>query len=162
MPSAAGHAVSARQNARSRHRKVRPLPSASTVVDLGSGILTRERISVEDWPTGYSRFTALIAAHPSFHISRRFTTLRARLLLLKQDRVSELEEKLERLDRDESRKLFLASTRRDANPARRQVLSEIGSALGDYGIIFTRTLFLAILSGLAQISRHRADRRVRR
>ncbi|MCJ1460831.1 hypothetical protein MMC28_011213 [Mycoblastus sanguinarius] len=52
--------------------------------------------------------------------------------MLKQDRVSELEEKLEQLDRDESRKLFLASTRRDANMARRQVLSEIDSALREY------------------------------
>lgn len=95
--------------------------------------LSHHCTTVEDAPAGYPRFTALIAAHPSFHICRRYRTIRARLLLLKQDRMRLLEQQLEQLDRAEPRKPFLASIRHDANPQRKQVLEELDAALEDYG-----------------------------
>lgn len=58
---------------------------------------------------------------------------RARLLLRKQDRVSVLEEKLQVLDREEQRLLFLGSLRRDVNTERESLLSELDRALADYG-----------------------------
>lgn len=58
---------------------------------------------------------------------------RARLLLRKQDRVSVLEEKLQTLDREEQRLLFLDSLRRDMNTERERLLSELDRALADYG-----------------------------
>jgi hypothetical protein len=91
-------------------------------------------VLVEDYPRGYARFSALIASHVSFHLCRRFSNLRARLLLLKQDRLSLLEKRLEKIDRDEANVLFLGSSRRDSNSERRSVLSEIDAALSDYGM----------------------------
>lgn len=58
---------------------------------------------------------------------------RARLLLLKQDRVSVLEGKLRELDQQEQRLLFLGSFRRDCNPERESLLYELDRALADYG-----------------------------
>ncbi|KAK0701457.1 hypothetical protein B0T21DRAFT_353721 [Apiosordaria backusii] len=52
-----------------------------------------------------------------------------RLLLLKQDRVSELEEKLHKIDRDETRKLFLGNRRRDRNEEMLSVIAELTEAL---------------------------------
>ena len=90
--------------------------------------------SVEDYPPGYPRFSALVAADDSFHLCRRFSNLRARLLLLKQDRLSMLEKQLEKIDQEETAILFLGSSRSDTNGKRISVLSEIENALADYGV----------------------------
>jgi hypothetical protein len=74
-----------------------------------------------------------MASHPSFHIFRRFSHVRVRLLLYKQDRLSVLEKKLEAIDCDESRPMFLGTTRLDRNVERAQVMAEIESALATYG-----------------------------
>ena len=58
---------------------------------------------------------------------------RARLLLLKQDRVSVLEEKLRYLDQKEQRLLFLGSFRRNGDTERESLLLELDHALADYG-----------------------------
>ena len=92
-------------------------------------------LSVEDYRPGYPRFSALVAAHNSFHICRRFSNLRARLLFLKQDKLSMLEEQLERIDSVERAALFLGSSRDDTNDERRAVLSDIDAALADYGMV---------------------------
>ena len=89
--------------------------------------------SVEDYPLGYPRFSALVGAHSAFSLSRRFTVVRARLLLVKQDRVSALEGQLRELDEQEQRPLFLGSLRRDGNTERANLLSELDPALADYG-----------------------------
>ncbi|KAI9771000.1 MAG: hypothetical protein M1840_002704 [Geoglossum simile] len=88
--------------------------------------------AVEDYRPGYPRFSALIAAHDSFQICRRFSHLRARLLLLKQDKLSILEQQLEKIDAHESAPLFLGSSRDDKNDERSSTLSEIDRALADY------------------------------
>ncbi|KAI9767485.1 MAG: hypothetical protein M1839_004496 [Geoglossum umbratile] len=88
---------------------------------------------VEDYPKGYPRFSALMAAHDSFRVMRRFSNSRTRLLLLSQDRVVQLEKKLDKIDREESSPLFLASSRRDKNEERQAVLSDLRDALKTYG-----------------------------
>lgn len=88
---------------------------------------------VEDYPAGYPRFSALIATHDSFYICRRFSNLRARLLLLKQDKLASLERHLQRLHQDETNVLRLGSSRRDDNVERQDVLRQIDAALEDYG-----------------------------
>ncbi|KAI2616350.1 hypothetical protein GGR54DRAFT_631828 [Hypoxylon sp. NC1633] len=98
-----------------------------------SGNHTRRLLQIEDHPKGYPRFSALIASHDSFHICRRFSYLRARLLLLKQDKLSMLEEKLKKIDYDECNSLRLGSQRRDDNADRLSVMSEIDEAMHDYG-----------------------------
>ncbi|KAF2185505.1 hypothetical protein K469DRAFT_575697, partial [Zopfia rhizophila CBS 207.26] len=89
---------------------------------------------VEDNPPGYPRFSALIASHDHFHLCRRFSHLRSRLLLLKQDRLSLLENQLRALDRQETETLGLASCRAEDNSERSSVLSQIDIALADYDV----------------------------
>jgi hypothetical protein len=64
---------------------------------------------------------------------RRFNKLRARLLLLKQDRLSQLEQRLEQVDQQEISLLFLGKSRCDINTDRISLLSKIDSCLADYG-----------------------------
>ncbi|KAM7217474.1 hypothetical protein V8F06_007105 [Rhypophila decipiens] len=94
---------------------------------------------IEDYPPGYPRFSALLSAHKSFQVFRSFSTVRTRLILLAQDRVAILEHKLEGLDRNEESPLFLACSRKDKNPARRAVLSELQEALATYDDLLRRS-----------------------
>ncbi|KAK3984183.1 hypothetical protein QBC44DRAFT_337438 [Cladorrhinum sp. PSN332] len=98
----------------------------------------RRLMQIEDYPPGYPRFSALIGSHVSFHLCRRFSSLRARLLLLKQDRLSLLEKRLEKIDREEVALLSLGSSRDDTNSERISVLSEIDAALADYDALIER------------------------
>lgn len=88
---------------------------------------------VEDYRPGYPRFTALLSAYDPYFLCRRFSKLRARLLLLKQDRLSVLEQKLEQVDHEETSPLFLGKSRCDRNPERISLLSDIESCLANYG-----------------------------
>jgi hypothetical protein len=54
-------------------------------------------------------------------------------MLLKQDKVTVLEARLEELDRDEKRVLFLQSSRDDKNSERAAVVNGLDQALADYG-----------------------------
>lgn len=90
-------------------------------------------MTVEDYPNGYPRFSTLVSTHPSFFVCRRFSSLRARILLVKQDRISVLEHRLQQIDKDELRPLFLGSLRRDKSVDRETVLADIEIALRDYG-----------------------------
>ena len=87
----------------------------------------------EDFRQGYPRFCALINAHPTLNVFRRFSKLRARIILRKQDTLSVLEQRLENLDSQETTALFLASNRLDGNSERQTVLNDIETALQDYG-----------------------------
>lgn len=89
---------------------------------------------VEDYPAGYPRFSALLGSHTCFRLSRKFATVRERLLLTKQFRVSALERRLDELDQCEERPLFLGSLRRDRNADRESVLNDLDNALADYGM----------------------------
>jgi hypothetical protein len=74
-----------------------------------------------------------MAAHDSFAVLRRFSNLRVRLLLLKQDRLAFLEKKLDAIDREENSPLFLGCSRKDRNTERKSVVSEIEDVLAVYG-----------------------------
>ncbi|CEN59790.1 hypothetical protein ASPCAL02234 [Aspergillus calidoustus] len=90
---------------------------------------------VESYPPGYPRLAALVGADPAFNIARRFSILRARLLHLKQDRLSALGKKLESIDQEEKAVLFLGASRRDKNVERQAVIADIDIALADYGML---------------------------
>lgn len=91
-------------------------------------------VLVEDLRAGYPRYSALIGANKCFHICRRFSKLRARLLLLKQDKLCLLERQLEELDATENTPIYLGCSRQDANEQRAEVIAKIDAALQDYGM----------------------------
>lgn len=99
---------------------------------------------VKPSPLGYPQFSTLIGAHPDFSVSRRFSVIRARLLLYKQQRVAALEKQLEELDLQEPRSLYLGSFQADANASRLRVLKDLNEALADYGKSYTRALLTLI------------------
>lgn len=99
--------------------------------------LTQETVELP--PLGYPQFSTLVGAHPAFSVSRRFSVVRARLLLLKQQRVAALEKRLEELDLKELRPLYLGSFQADANLPRSQVLKNLDEALVDYGKSYALT-----------------------
>ncbi|KAL2156764.1 hypothetical protein VTH82DRAFT_1510 [Thermothelomyces myriococcoides] len=101
---------------------------------------------IEDYRPGYPRFTALLAAYEPYVICRRFTKLRARLLLLKQDQLSVLEARLEEVDQRERCPLFLGMSRCDTNSERAALLSEIESKLKEYDEFVERTRQMLTLS----------------
>ncbi|KAG9190174.1 hypothetical protein G6011_08262 [Alternaria panax] len=93
---------------------------------------------IEDYRSGYPRLSALIAADSCFHICRRFSNVRARLLLLKQDKISLLEQQLENTDSAEPAPLFLSCSRLDQNSERLALLEEIDTRLADYDAFVKR------------------------
>jgi len=101
----------------------------------GSGGSKADGKQVEDYRPGYPRFTALLSAYDPYLLCRRFSRLRARILLLKQDKLSLLEQRLDEVDREEVCPLFLGMSRSDRNAQRASVLEEIESSLTEYGIV---------------------------
>ncbi|KAI1303464.1 hypothetical protein F5Y03DRAFT_186238 [Xylaria venustula] len=96
-------------------------------------------LNVEDYRKGYPQFTALSAANPDFFIYRRFLRLRARLLLLTQDKITILEHELDEIDRKETRPLFLGESRSDTNKDRSSVLSELYPIMASYDTLLEGT-----------------------
>jgi len=92
----------------------------------------------------------LIATHGAFHIFRRFSDVRARLLLLAQDKIVHLEEQLMRIDQAEKSPFFLASSREDKNAERQLVLSQLDTCLEAYGKTFSaiQYAFMLVVTGL--------------
>ena len=93
--------------------------------------------TVDTYRPGYPQYSALVASHPSFYIFRRFLRSRVRLLLLKQDEIALLEDHLDRVDREETRELFLGSARRDRNSERARVITKMEAAVENYGRLFS-------------------------
>ncbi|KAF7591364.1 hypothetical protein BBP40_001642 [Aspergillus hancockii] len=116
-------------------------PSNSSIDEKG---IARTN-AIDDFPTGYPRFSALIAAEDSFQIYRRFANLRTRLLLYKQDSLSVLEKQLESIDFEEKAPLFLGSRRLDRNQERKDVLSEINVELLEYDDLLERNARMNLL-----------------
>ncbi|KAI0902833.1 hypothetical protein F4823DRAFT_637782 [Ustulina deusta] len=94
---------------------------------------------VEDYTAGCPQLCALMEAHDGFMMCRSFHQLRARVLLLKQDRLTCLESQLDQIDQDEPLPLFLGKSRGDTNSERKSVLSQIESAIADYNSFIERT-----------------------
>ncbi|KAI1151403.1 hypothetical protein F4825DRAFT_477091 [Nemania diffusa] len=95
---------------------------------------------IEDYRPGYPRLCALLGAHDSFMMCRCFRRLRARILLLKQDRITCLEEQLDKVDQDEPLPVFLGKSRGDTNSERLSILSQIESAIADYDSFIDGTI----------------------
>ncbi|KAK4161143.1 hypothetical protein QBC43DRAFT_324188 [Cladorrhinum sp. PSN259] len=94
---------------------------------------------IESYRSGYPRFSAVVAAEGSFCLCRRFSNLRSRLLLLKQDKLSVLEKRLNDIDEAEPVTLFLGKSRCDRNQARLSVLADIDRELTEYDSFIERT-----------------------
>jgi hypothetical protein len=90
---------------------------------------------------GYSSFSAFLGHSADLQNFRRFRVLRMRMLLLKQDAVVQLEEKLEKIDNEETKFVFLGNSRLDKNEKRIAVLQQLDDALEAYGT----NRFLAIV-----------------
>ncbi|UKZ90843.1 uncharacterized protein TrAFT101_005842 [Trichoderma asperellum] len=97
-------------------------------------------VYVNDFPQGYPRYSALLNSDKSFQVWRRFSTLRTRLLLLKQDELSRLEEQLENIDAEDEElfPIFLGNNREDTNQDRKEILKKIDIALNDYDSFLKR------------------------
>ena len=87
----------------------------------------------ELWKNGYPLYSLFLSSQTGLQNFRRFRTLRMRMLLLKQDRISRLEEQLNEIDRSEPAVLFLGNCRRDKNEHRESVLKKLDDAFSDYG-----------------------------
>ncbi|KAL7943428.1 hypothetical protein V8C42DRAFT_106835 [Trichoderma barbatum] len=101
-------------------------------------LLVRKMTKIEHFPQGYPRFSAFLASANSFQLWRRFSTLRTRLLLIKQDELSQLEQQLLNIDGNEEHRIYLGSIRDDANDERASVLKKINDALIDYDSVLER------------------------
>lgn len=108
-------------------------PSGPSITERTPAPPLQKIRSYEDYRPGYPRFTALISAHGPYFLCRRFDKLRARILLLKQNKLSMLEERLEQVDSEEPSPLFLGKSRCDRNAERLSLLSQIEACLADYG-----------------------------
>jgi uncharacterized protein DUF6594 len=110
--------------------------SSTTVVD-GAEILSErranERVLVENYPSGYPQYSALISSYDFFFAFRSFRRLRSRVLLMKQDELNVLEAQLDQLDREEGRPFFLGTCRHDGNSDRNNLLNQIHLKLSEYG-----------------------------
>jgi hypothetical protein len=58
-------------------------------------------------------------------------------LLSKQDKLSELELRLQTVDTQETEPLYLGSCRADKSSERKQILMQIDKALSDYGMTYS-------------------------
>lgn len=70
---------------------------------------------------------------PDFLMFRKFGQLHNRLLLYRQDELTELEERLNKLDEEETTAYFLCSRRHDLSHNRRELMTEIQTSLKQYG-----------------------------
>ncbi|KAH8879228.1 hypothetical protein GQ53DRAFT_854994 [Thozetella sp. PMI_491] len=114
-------------------RKSILLPSSISALSICSYTI------VEEYRDGYPRFCALTSANPHFFIYRRFMRLRSRLLSIKQDKLSMLEQQLDELDDHETRRLYLGKCRGDGNTDRVSLLAEISASIDDYDLLLEKT-----------------------
>ncbi|KAI8957234.1 hypothetical protein F5Y11DRAFT_98909 [Daldinia sp. FL1419] len=94
---------------------------------------------IEDHPSGYPRFAALTGSHASFFAFRRFAALRARMILNKQDCISQLEIELHNIDRDEEKPFYRCCSRSDANQKRKEILQQLDVVMAQYDDLSQRT-----------------------
>ncbi|KAK8001831.1 hypothetical protein PG991_014053 [Apiospora marii] len=97
------------------------------------------RKQIEDYPAGYPQLSAIIGAHPSLNVFRRFLRLRARLMLQKQEQLAHMESRLDAIDSGEQRRFYLATFRGDRNAERNTLLNQMDAALRDYDDFSERT-----------------------
>ena len=88
---------------------------------------------VESFQSGYPQVAALLGAREQFRIFRRFATVRMRLILYKQDQITQLEAELHAIDNKEKKLIFLGARRKDQNQERAAKLQQLDTALIEYG-----------------------------
>jgi hypothetical protein len=99
------------------------------------------KIIVEDLPNGYPRASAYLNSDVGTTLFRRFGTLHSRALLYKQHELTELEAKLEKMDRDDAETVETSwrnsrsINRRDGedNEDKKALIEEIVTKLEEYG-----------------------------
>lgn len=89
--------------------------------------------TVEHYKHGYPRLAAFVNLDKNFAVLKRFDYLHSRVLLEHQALLNELEERLNECDDADTVQMHLSSCRQDTNQTRRQLLTEIQSALESYG-----------------------------
>ncbi|CAG1982738.1 unnamed protein product [Fusarium graminearum] len=90
---------------------------------------------IDDSPRGYPSLAAFMSADKDFTMFRSFSRLHTRLLLHKQDELTELEQRLDELDQADSKVApYLLITNRDVSgdTERRALLGEIEIKLNEY------------------------------
>ncbi|KAK1828787.1 hypothetical protein QBC39DRAFT_358313 [Podospora conica] len=115
--------------------------------DIENGGAVKRKNKLDNYRPGYPRYTALMATHDPFLIARRFRQIRARLLLLKQDKLVQLESRLDKLDAEEESPVFLGKSRLDQNTERIEVLGEMDEKLADYDEFLQRSNKVLSLGG---------------
>lgn len=91
-------------------------------------------LHVEDrYRPGYPLFSSFLGQYPEMQSFRRFGTVRMRLVLAQQDKITLLEQELSEIDKSEDRELWLGSMRRDKNGRRTDVLGQMNQELKLYG-----------------------------
>lgn len=96
---------------------------------------------VDDHPKGYPQLAAFVNSDDNFLIARKYGFLRSRVLLYRQDELSELERDLIALDDDDKVNRALALTSRkndeetDNDPiySRKVLMKKIDDKLKEYG-----------------------------
>lgn len=98
--------------------------------------LTQSELDLKPWKyTGYKGYTNFIASENDFFVLRRFSAVSVRVALRLQDQVTVLEEKLQRLDWESSRREaedVHNGSLRDDSEERLQVLDELRQTLMRY------------------------------
>lgn len=89
---------------------------------------------VDDYREGYPRLSAFINSDLDFMLFRGFGQLHARVLLQKQDEITEIEQQLNELDKIEANAFSLRSRRMDTSVERRKLVADAEQKLLDYSI----------------------------
>lgn len=74
-----------------------------------------------------------MTSEDDFFVIRRFATLHTRVLLAKQAEISELEQRLDEMDKPSHKDFDNSTVLLDPNPNRVEVLNELWKALKEYG-----------------------------
>lgn len=95
-------------------------------------------LTVEDHTEGYPQLAAYHSADPNFRIYRRFGTVRNRLILYKQWKITLLERELARLDveddiLDNKRAMSIETDEQEHESRRSVALEKLDAALKQYG-----------------------------
>ena len=112
--------------------------NAGNAVHVGSQAPQMAEFDAKPWKyLGYRAFSKVIASDDDFLFLRRFGTLHSRVLLSQQDFLSELEERLESIDKNQAREsvedIHNGTFRDDEILVRSALIEDIGQRLKEYG-----------------------------
>lgn len=123
-------------------------PASRNISSSGVGLplaeigIPREKAYERAWKyVGYRGYTRFISSHRNFFFVRQYRALNARAILAMQDYILELEEKLNKLDKDMSQvtasdKVHNGSFRQESSRDRLDLIWEIQRRLKDYSTLY--------------------------